>query len=124
MHQADAGKPSGLDRVPEAGLLCNDSLILMEAGRPIIQGDLTEAALIITAAEAGIFHEASHQESPRVDMIPFEAKHMLRATLHAGAKGRMICKVGAVEHLLDRCHDALGSDGQLLPLDRVRVARR
>ena len=108
----------------EAGLLCNDSLILMEAGRPIIQGDLTEAALIIAAAEAGIFHEASHQESPRVDMIPFEAKHMLRATLHAGAKGRMICKVGAVEHLLDRCHDALGSDGQLLPLDRVRVARR
>ena len=117
-----AGHPALIECL-RAGLLCNDSLIRMEAGRPIIQGDPTEAALIIAAAKAGLFHEASHQESPRVDMIPFESEHMFRATLHAGAEGRMIYKVGAVERLLDRCHDALGSDGQLLPLDREPVRR-
>ncbi len=116
--------PSGSPALVEclrAGLLCNDSLVLTEDGRPVIQGDPTEASLAVAAAKAGLLREALHRESPRVDMIPFESEHMFRATLHDSAGGRMIYKVGAVERLLDRCGDALAPDGTAMPLDRAQV---
>jgi len=116
--------PSGSPALVEclrAGLLCNDSLLLTGDGRPVIQGDPTEASLAVVAAKAGLQRESLHRESPRVDMIPFESEHMFRATLHDSAGGRLIYKVGAVERLLDRCVDALAPDGTSRPLDRAEV---
>jgi magnesium-transporting ATPase (P-type) len=49
-----------------------------------MDGDPTEAALLVAGAKAGIFFEAVHGESQRVGMIPFESAHMFRATLHRG----------------------------------------
>jgi Ca2+-transporting ATPase len=105
-----------------AGVLCNDSqLVRDENGRLKVQGDPTEAALLVAAEKGGLFHADTHRASPRVDMIPFESEHMFRATLHDGLAGRVIYKVGAVERLLDRSADALGAGGELISLDKAAV---
>lgn len=108
-----------------AGVLCNESQLLTDDdGRAGMQGDPTEAALLVVGAKAGLIHEATHADTPRLDMIPFESAHMFRATLHQSGDDTMIYKVGAVERLLDRCTDALGADGRLVMLDQeiVRAA--
>ncbi len=105
-------------------MLCNDSQIARdENGRPKVQGDPTEAALLVAAEKAGLLQADTHRVAPRVDMIPFESEHMFRATLHEGRAGRVIYKVGAVERLLDRSTDALGTKGELAPLDKAAVHR-
>jgi len=105
-----------------AGVLCNDSqLVRDESGRLKVQGDPTEAALLVVGEKGGLLHADTHRDSPRVDVIPFESEHMFRATLHDAQAGRVIYKVGAVERLLDRCVDALDERGELVPLDKAAV---
>ena len=105
-----------------AGVLCNDSQVVKDdTGRSIVQGDPTEAAMLVAGAKAGIIHEEMTGQSPRLGMIPFESEHMFRATLHALDGRRTIYKVGAVERLLDRCTDTLDADGSLVPLDKDAV---
>ncbi|HRI11826.1 MAG TPA: HAD-IC family P-type ATPase [Verrucomicrobiota bacterium] len=107
-----------------AGVLCNDSQFTRdETGRLKVQGDPTEAALLVAAEKGGLLHAEMHRAAPRVDMIPFESEHMFRATLHEESAGRIIYKVGAVERLLDRCADALGANGERIPLDKAAVHR-
>ena len=106
-----------------AGLLCNDSKLGSEDGRPKVQGDPTEAALIVAAEKGGLKHDDLIRESPRVDMIPFESEHMFRATLHEAGDGRVIYQVGALEVLLERCSDALGDTNTAGALDQDAVHR-
>jgi cation-transporting ATPase F len=116
-----------LDREPAlagcltAGLLCNDSQLVLAGGRHQAEGDPTEVALLVAAQKAGLVHADLHGASPRVDMIPFESEHMFRATLHEAGTGRVIYKVGAMERLVPRCTDAMGPDGSLVPLDVAAV---
>jgi len=104
-----------------AGVLCNDSQIVIEEGRQIVQGDPTEAAMLVAGAKAGLLHEEMIDASPRLGMIPFESEHMFRSTLHALDGTRTIYKVGAVERLLERCTDMFAADGTLAPLDQEAV---
>ncbi len=107
-----------------AGLLCNDSQIARDpAGRLKVQGDPTEAALLVAAEKGGLHHADRRRESPRVDMIPFESEHMFRATLHDSPAARVIYKVGAAERLVDRCDRALDDSGQPVPLDPQTIHR-
>jgi Ca2+-transporting ATPase len=105
-----------------AGVLCNDAQLARDEHLKV-QGDPTEAALLVVAEKAGLLRADAHRASPRVDMIPFESEHMFRATLHHAPAGRVIYKVGAVERLLDRSTDALGANGKLVPLDKAAVHR-
>jgi len=104
-----------------AGVLCNDSQLVRDDGRLKVQGDPTEAALLVVGEKGGLLHAETHKESPRVDVIPFQSEHMFRATLHDAQASRVIYKVGAVERLLDRCADALNERGELVPLDKAAV---
>ena len=107
-----------------AGVLCNESLLTQQEGRPAIQGDPTEAALVVAAEKVGLAHLGLRKEFNRVDMIPFESEHMFRATLHDAPNGRVIYKIGAVERLLDRCTDALDAQGQTTTLDPAAVRKQ
>jgi Ca2+-transporting ATPase len=106
-----------------AGVLCNEAQLVREDGLLKVQGDPTEAALLVAAEKGGLLHADTHRASPRVDMIPFESEHMFRATLHETRKGRVIYKVGALERLLERCTDTLGERNTLVALDEDAVHR-
>jgi magnesium-transporting ATPase (P-type) len=106
-----------------AGVLCNDAQLVREDGRLRVQGDPTEAALLVAGEKGGLFHGETHREAPRMDAIPFESEQMYHATLHEARAGRVVYKVGAVERLLERCTDALEAHGRRAPLDRDAVHR-
>jgi cation-transporting P-type ATPase F len=124
LHQDQIADPSQHPALLEclrAGVLCNESELIVEDGRHLMQGDPTEAALLVSGAKAGLQHAATQDAHPRLGMIPFESQHMFRATLHDSQPGRTIYKVGAVEKILPRCTDLLGADGTLQSLDPETV---
>jgi cation-transporting ATPase F len=105
-----------------AGIFCNDAQFISdEDGHRKVQGDPTEAALLVSAEKGGLHHLEPHRLAKRVDMIDFDSAHMFRATLHDTDDGRMIYKVGAVEKILDRCAEQLDCDGTPAPIDRAAV---
>jgi len=107
-----------------AGVLSNDAqMVRSDDGQLKVQGDPTEAALLVAGEKGGLVSADTHSESPRVDEIPFESEHMFRATLHDTQTGRVIYKVGAVERLLERCADALDEQGNVVALDKEAVRR-
>jgi Ca2+-transporting ATPase len=116
-----AAEDVALSECLRAGLLCNDAQLVREKGRIKVEGDPTEAALLVAAEKGGLRHTEAHRNAPRVDMIPFESEHMFRATLHESRKGRVIYKVGAMERLIERCTDTLNVDGKLPPIDREAI---
>jgi cation-transporting P-type ATPase F len=121
-----SGQHHALRETLLAGLLNNDSQLVRDGSRWKVEGDPTEAALIVAAQKAGLLPADQHSAHPRLDVIPFESEHQFMATLHARGEGRprVIYKKGSVERLLERCDHALGDDGQLHPLnkDAVRAA--
>ncbi len=104
-----------------AAVLCNEAQLLKVADIHKIQGDPTEAALLVVAQKGGLIHKNVNHLSPRIDMIPFESEHMFRATLHDSHEGRMIYKIGALERLLDRCSDELSEANEIVPLNKQRI---
>lgn len=104
-----------------AGLLCNDSrLVTGENGRTGVEGDPTEAALIVAARKAGICD--LEQRLPRVESIPFESEYQYMATLHGGAPAyRVIYMKGSIEALASRCDSLLRPDGTVEPIARDEV---
>jgi Ca2+-transporting ATPase len=105
-----------------AGIFCNDAQFVCEDdGVRRVQGDPTEAALLVSAEKAGLHHGGALRPPNRVDMIDFDSAHMFRATLHDTAEGRIIYKVGAIERILDRCTEQLNPDGNTVPIDRSAV---
>ncbi|MBN2188614.1 MAG: HAD-IC family P-type ATPase, partial [Chitinispirillaceae bacterium] len=88
-----------------AGLLCNDSSIVEEAGAWRTEGDPTEGALITSALKAGLSREDLMQSLPRIDAIPFESEHQYMATLHDDpANSRTVAYLkGSIESILGRC---------------------
>ena len=104
-----------------AGVLCNDAQLMAGDDGAAMQGDPTEAALLVAGAKGGFDAETMRAEAPRLDVIPFESAHMFRATLHTKADGeRVIYVVGAVERLLERCSDGLGDGGAEAVLAAVK----
>ena len=84
--------PAGDEReLRLAGVLCNDARGAL--------GDPTETALL---EASGLDVEAARAEHPRLDTLPFDAKHKLMATLHPG----VLYVKGAPEAVLPRCRDA------------------
>lgn len=106
-----------------AGLLCNDSQLTRDESRWKVDGDPTEAALIVAAGKAGLKADDLKQSLPLVDTIPFESEHQFRATLHGSGEKEpnVIYKVGALERLLERCHNTLDDRGQIVPLDAAAI---
>ncbi|MEW8051361.1 MAG: cation-transporting P-type ATPase [Candidatus Thiodiazotropha sp.] len=119
----DANVQGVLIECLRAGLLCNDSRLIHNDDKWVIEGDPTEAALVSAALKAGLTVERSERDFPRVDTIPFESEHHYMATLHqtvSEAHGIIYLK-GSVESIVSRCHDALDSSGDRIPLDPILI---
>jgi cation-transporting ATPase F len=104
-----------------AGLLCNDSQLVRRDRRLQVEGDPTEAALVVAAQKGGLEVQEVAARLPRVDVIPFESEHMFMATLHHSDEGGVIYKKGSVERLVNRCDRILNATGQEVALDPAAV---
>ncbi|MEF3696806.1 HAD-IC family P-type ATPase [Desulfolutivibrio sp.] len=112
-----------LSRCLLAGLLCNDASVEPGGDRPALQGDPTEAALVVAAAKAGLTADTARADHPRLDTLPFESEHQYMATLHVTGDARTAFIKGSAEQVLVRCDTAMGPGGQPGPLDREAMLR-
>ncbi len=113
----------GLMEILKAGLLCNDARLTAEHDHWDIQGDPTEAALLVSAHKAGLHHLAAMNGHPRIDAIPFESSHQFMATLHHDTAGDVhpIYLKGALEKLLARCDAAYDTHLNRVPLNPAAI---
>jgi len=124
------GKSVSLDQEPAlaqcllTGLLCNDSRLLRPSGDKSwdIEGDPTEAALLVAALKAGLTLESALQSEPRLDTLPFASELQYMASLHRQSPTQNIVRIkGSVEAILHRADRMLDREGRELPLDVVQV---
>ncbi len=88
--------------------LCTDSIVVYKDDRWHVEGDPTEAALLVAASKAGLTREALERDLPRVDEIPFESQHQYMATLHQPEEGAAVVYLkGSIESILSRCERGL-----------------
>jgi cation-transporting ATPase F len=119
------GENAALVETLGAGLLCNDSRLEEdEDGRITIQGDPTEAALLIAARKAGVSAEDFARGLPRLESIPFESEYRYMATLH-GTAGcpKLLYVKGSIEALIPRCANQLNESGNVVALDGGKVTK-
>jgi magnesium-transporting ATPase (P-type) len=102
-HDDDAAALAAAMPLIRCGLLCNDAQLRSLEGAWRVMGDPMEGALVALAMKAGLNPEHLRGEWPRVDEIPFDARHRYMATLHRGPDARAWLFVkGAPEELLER----------------------
>lgn len=80
------------------GLLCNNSSLNEKGGEWQITGDPTEAALLTSAAKAGLVN-SNH----RLDEIPFDSDRKMMSILLEEEGSQVMYTKGAPNQLLDRC---------------------
>lgn len=104
----------------KAGLLCNDARLIFESDQWCIEGDPTEAALLVVAHKANLHHTSVSENHPRLDTIPFESKHQFMATLHHDLEqnSRHVYLKGSLESILSRCDKAFDAQMQTIPLEK------
>ena len=121
----DTASNTALEETLRCGLLCNDArLIEGDPGDWMVEGDPTEAALVVAARKAELHLDGEQAHRPRLDAVPFESEHQYMATLHDGRSGsRVVYLKGSVERVLERCDEELASDGERRPLDPESVRR-
>ena len=108
---AEDTRPADIDSLILAGLLCNDAQLNHTDGEWHVIGDPMEGALVALAIKAGLEPESTRHEWPRLDEIPFDAKHRFMATLNCHvSEGARIFVKGAPDELLQLC--SLQADGE------------
>jgi magnesium-transporting ATPase (P-type) len=123
-----AGRPTtvgwALREVLVAGALCNDAGLHRERGHWQVNGDPTEAALLVAARRGGLDEGTLRALSPRIDELPFDSARQTMATLHQLDGGRLIYVKGALEKILPACGAMLDTHGRHWPLDPEDVEER
>jgi P-type Ca2+ transporter type 2C len=106
----DAKRSERLLQVLRIGLLCNESDLYEEKGQFKVDGDPTEASLIVSARKAGLSSEEEKRACPQTAIIPFESDRGYMATLHRRGERMLVFLKGAPEKVLEMCnHGAYGS---------------
>ena len=108
-----------------AGVLTNEATVAETEAGIQIQGDPTEAALLIAAERLGIEPEEARDASPVFAEIPFEPARQYSASVRQRDDEQQIFVKGAPERVLAMCDTMLGEHG-IGPLDveQIRAATR
>ena len=104
-----------------AGALCNNARLVHQGSQWTIQGDPTEAALLVLARKAGLDEADLASALPRSDELPFDPTRQAMATLHEHNGSCILYGKGAVEKLLPACRSMLDENGREVPLDAQEV---
>ncbi|MBC7339616.1 MAG: cation-translocating P-type ATPase [Firmicutes bacterium] len=119
---ATAALPRQVEMALMAGALCNDARLVHRNRDHEVQGDPTEAALLVAAAKAGLWREELERQWPRVGEIPFEPERRCMSVVHRGRGGKYVAFVkGAPDVIVRMARGALGPRGTV-PLDRALAA--
>ncbi len=97
--------------VLEIGLLCNDAQVHEETAA----GDPTEAALVVSAAKAGLKKEDLEEKYERLKELPFSSERKRMTTIHKRNGTFRIYTKGAPDIILDLCTQVL-EGGTVTPL--------
>ncbi len=100
-----------------AAALSSDAKLITTDGRPGIEGDPTEGALIVAAAKAGFNADELNRHEPRVNEIPFTSERRRMTTLHETKAGVVAYSKGAAEEIVSSC-ESQRIGGRAVPLDR------
>jgi Ca2+-transporting ATPase len=106
----------------QAGALASDAGVIRgDRGRWKVQGDPTEAALVVTAAKAGLKLKELDTEYPRIGEIPFTSESKRMTTFHeTPEKERVAFAKGALEVILGCCTHWLSVEGEVELNDEIR----
>jgi Ca2+-transporting ATPase len=109
-------------RALAAGDRANNAVLQQRDGRWLVQGDPTEAALIVAARKAGFTDEILGARFTRLAEVPFSSERKLMSTLHRDARREQLLVAftkGAPDVLLARCtHEQVGAERQPLTDER------
>ena len=106
-----------------AATLASDARLRLDNDGWRIEGDPTEAALVVAAAKAGLDQEALAQQLPRIAEITFSSERRRMTTLHRNHGAIVAYSKGAADVIVNSCldwHTAAGP-APLTPLDRDRL---
>src|SRR5687768_5580318 len=105
----------------------NNAVLQERDGRWTVQGDPTEAALIVAARKAGMEAEVLDARFERVGEVPFSSERKLMSTVHTDAKREEILLAftkGAPDILLALCtHEQVGEERRMLTPERRTAIR-
>ncbi|OAE03589.1 carbonate dehydratase [Arthrobacter sp. OY3WO11] len=117
-----------------AGGACNDAKVIREGDAWQVQGDPTEAAMLVAAGKGGVDTAQFLAATPRHGALPFTSERQYMATFHSprlpdgGGTGQDTVLVkGAVERVLELCAwqmDSHGVNGHLNKHVVLEVAHR
>ncbi len=103
--------PKKFELLLKIGALNNDAAF---DGKQAL-GDPTEAALIVSAAKAGLNQSELEKTLPRKDEIPFTSERKIMTTIHSMEGADHAFVKGAAEVVLDRC-ETIFEDGKIIEL--------
>jgi Ca2+-transporting ATPase len=113
----------------QAAAQASDALLHERDGQWRIEGDPTEAALVVAARKAGMDAAALSGQEPRTGEIPFTSERRQMTTLHrTRTEGTVAYSKGAFEQVLAGCTRITDGDADV-PLaeeavERLRVVER
>jgi Ca2+-transporting ATPase len=116
--------PESVRALLAAGVLASDARLVSRDGRPQVEGDPTEGALLVLAMKAGLDPASLNQREPRIAEIPFTSERRRMTTVHQAADGGSVAySKGAAEEVLAGCtgQRRSGRDIELTASDRERV---
>ena len=107
----------GVQALLAAAALSSDARLITTDGRPGIEGDPTEGALVVAAVKSGLNADELNRREPRINEIPFTSERRRMTTLHETTAGVVAYSKGAAEEIVASCEHQL-IDGRAVPLDR------
>jgi Ca2+-transporting ATPase len=124
--QADEGELEGpleeeFTLLLTAAARANNASLDNRDGTWRIQGDPTEAALLVAARKAGLSADALDEKLPRVAELPFSSERKLMSTVNrlVDEDRLMVFTKGAPDVLIERCtHEMVGSERRKLTDER------
>ncbi|MGE5528916.1 MAG: cation-translocating P-type ATPase [Patescibacteria group bacterium] len=118
-------EPDPLRTILFAAAACNNAVLAARTRDGVwqVEGDPTEAALLVLAAKAGLALPELARLWPRLGEVPFDSERKRMSVICRGPDGvsYLVCK-GAAEVLLPSCRSVLLSQG-VVPLDGSLRAR-
>ena len=111
-----------------AATLANNADLVERDGKPAIQGDPTEGALVVAAYKVGLTEQGVEDRFPRIGEVPFTSERKMMSTVHRDDEGDArlaVASKGAPDVLLARCqYEQVGEEVRPLTAQRREAILR